>query len=113
MRRRDGDCWRDSDITLPRPERTAAADRGVSGTRGNRRNRSSVPLIPVPDAASVAAMRWLRDAAGIDAGPAAGAQLWGVCPRVARMLAGGRRGGVVTLIGDAADPYCHTFLDPE
>ncbi|MET7902814.1 hypothetical protein ABZS86_15600 [Streptomyces sp. NPDC005355] len=58
-------------------------------------------------------MRWLRDAAGIDAGPAAGAQLWGVCPRVARMLAGGRRGGVVTLIGDAADPYCHTFLDPE
>ncbi|MFC9123198.1 PLP-dependent cysteine synthase family protein [Streptomyces sp. NPDC057067] len=69
-------------------------------------------MIPVPDAASVAALRWLRTAAGIDAGPSTGTHFWGTCHLVARMREAGVRGSVVTLIGDTAEPYLTTHLDP-
>jgi cysteine synthase len=68
-------------------------------------------VIPVPDAASVAAMRWLADTAGIPAGPATGTNLWAVCHLVARMRASGLRGSVVTLLGDGPDLYQDTYLD--
>ncbi len=69
-------------------------------------------MIPVPDAASVAALRWLRAAAGIDAGPATATNMWGTCHLVARMSEAGMRGSVVTLVGDTAGPYLDTHLDP-
>ncbi|MFD0023267.1 pyridoxal-phosphate dependent enzyme [Streptomyces sp. NPDC058382] len=69
-------------------------------------------MIPVPDAASLAAVRWLRTAAGIEAGPATGTSLWGMCHLVARMREAGVRGSVVTVIGDGAGPYRNTHLDP-
>jgi cysteine synthase A len=68
-------------------------------------------VVPVPDAAAIAATRWLNDTAGIAAGPATGTSLWAVCHLVARMLAQGVRGSVVTLIGDGPDPYRDTHLD--
>ncbi|MEU1786556.1 pyridoxal-phosphate dependent enzyme [Streptomyces sparsogenes] len=70
-------------------------------------------VIPVPDAASIAALRWLHDTARVPAGPAAGTGLWGVCHLVARMREAGTRGSVVTLVGDHAEPYRNTHLDPE
>ncbi|NBE55307.1 PLP-dependent cysteine synthase family protein [Streptomyces boluensis] len=69
-------------------------------------------MIPVPDAASIAALRWLRTAAGIEAGPATGTNLWGVCHLAARMSEAGVHGSIVTVIGDTADPYLNTHLDP-
>ncbi|WP_369355192.1 PLP-dependent cysteine synthase family protein [Streptomyces sp. cg2] len=69
-------------------------------------------MIPVPDAASIAALRWLRTAAGIDAGPATGTNFWGTCHLVARMREAGASGSIVTLIGDTADPYRNTHLNP-
>ncbi|MER6046286.1 pyridoxal-phosphate dependent enzyme [Streptomyces sp. NPDC001793] len=69
-------------------------------------------MIPVPDAASIAALRWLRTAAGIEAGPATGTNFWGTCHLVARMREAGARGSIVTIIGDTADPYRNTHLDP-
>jgi cysteine synthase A len=69
-------------------------------------------VIPVPDAASIAAMRWLHTAAGIHAGPATGTSLWGVCHLAARMQGTGTEGSVVTLIGDDSEPYRTTHLDP-
>ncbi|MGI5347060.1 pyridoxal-phosphate dependent enzyme [Streptomyces sp. CA-250714] len=70
-------------------------------------------VIPVPDAASVAAMRRLHTEAGIEAGPATGTSLWGVCHLAARMRAAGSSGSVVALIGDSAEPYRETFLRAE
>ncbi|AGP51940.1 cysteine synthase [Streptomyces rapamycinicus NRRL 5491] len=70
-------------------------------------------MIPVPDAASIAALRWLRTVAGIEAGPAAGTNFWGMCYLVARMRRAGMRGSVVTIIGDGADPYRNTHLNTE
>lgn len=69
-------------------------------------------VIPVPDAASVAAMRWLSDTAGIQAGPATGTNLWGVCHLLNRMHTAGERGSIVTLIGDSNASYRHTHLNP-
>ncbi|MGP3975611.1 pyridoxal-phosphate dependent enzyme [Streptomyces sp. 8N114] len=70
-------------------------------------------VIPVPDAASVAAMRWLHTVPGIAAGPATGTNLWGVCHLAARMRTAGSSGSVVALIGDSAEPYRNTHLSPE
>lgn len=68
-------------------------------------------VVPVPDVAGVAAMRWLADTAGIQAGPATGTNLWAVCHLVARMRESGVRGSVVTLLGDGPDAYRDTYLD--
>ncbi|QTZ94670.1 PLP-dependent cysteine synthase family protein [Streptomyces auratus] len=70
-------------------------------------------MIPVPDAASIAALRWLRTAAGIEAGPATGTNFWGTCYLVAQMRQAGMQGSVVTIIGDVADPYRNTHLNTE
>ncbi|MFE5097869.1 pyridoxal-phosphate dependent enzyme [Streptomyces sp. NPDC056638] len=68
-------------------------------------------IIPVPDAASIAALRWLRTVAGVQGGPATGTNFWGTCHLVARMRDAGRRGSVVTIIGDTADAYRNTHLN--
>ncbi|MFB6715351.1 MULTISPECIES: PLP-dependent cysteine synthase family protein [unclassified Streptomyces] len=68
-------------------------------------------MIPVPDAASIAALRWLRTAAGIEAGPATGTNFWGTCHLVARMREAGTQGSIVTIIGDTADSYQNTHLN--
>ncbi|UED83100.1 pyridoxal-phosphate dependent enzyme [Streptomyces profundus] len=68
-------------------------------------------VLPVPDGASVAAMRWLDDRAGLAVGPAAGTGLWGACQLVRRMAEAGESGSVVTVAGDGAAPYRRTHLD--
>ncbi|MFI8851873.1 pyridoxal-phosphate dependent enzyme [Streptomyces sp. NPDC053499] len=69
-------------------------------------------VIPVPDAASIAAMRRLHSA-GIDAGPATGTALWGVCHLVGRMREAGKRGSVVLVLGDGAESYRDTYCSAE
>ena len=68
-------------------------------------------MIPVPDAASVAAARHLRDVTGRWAGGSTGTNLWGVWQMVARMLREGRSGSVVTLICDGGERYRHSYYD--
>src|SRR5690606_6807363 len=87
--------------------------------RGHRRPRiepSFVPdvidlMLPVPDAASIAAMRHLESVTGLCAGGSTGTNLWGVWQLIARMLADGTRGSVVTLICDGGDRYRHSYYD--
>lgn len=69
-------------------------------------------MIPVPDAASTAALWWLRAVAGVKAGPATGTNFWGTCHLAARMSEAGVRGSIVSVIGDTADPYLNTHLAP-
>lgn len=68
-------------------------------------------VVPVPDAASVAAMRHLEAFAGLAAGPSTGACLWAACHLVDRLRGQGARGSVVVLAGDAAGPYRSTHYD--
>ncbi|GAB2919500.1 pyridoxal-phosphate dependent enzyme [Streptomyces mayteni] len=72
-------------------------------------------VIPVPDAAGLAALRWLHTTAGIPAGPATGTTLWAACHLAARLHRAGTRGSVVAVMGDtAAEPTwpAAATLDP-
>jgi cysteine synthase len=68
-------------------------------------------MLPVPDAASIAAVRHLHETTGRFAGGSTGTNLWGVYTLVARMLAEGVRGSVVTLICDGGERYRHSYYD--
>ena len=67
--------------------------------------------MPVPDAASVAAMRHLATATGWSTGPSTGTNLWAALRLVDRMRAHGETGSVASLICDGADAYRSTYFD--
>ncbi|GIG63797.1 pyridoxal-phosphate dependent enzyme [Phytomonospora endophytica] len=69
-------------------------------------------VIPVPDGASVAAMRWCREASGVAVGPSTGANLWGVWELARIMRRDGVRGRITTVFADAGEQYADTFHDP-
>ncbi|MEV2276634.1 PLP-dependent cysteine synthase family protein [Nocardiopsis sp. NPDC049922] len=88
----------------------------IEGIGRPRMEPSFVPsvidlMMPVPDAASIAATRHLHDVTGLCAGGSTGTNLWGVWHLVARMLREGRRGSVVTLICDGGERYQHSYYD--
>jgi cysteine synthase len=68
-------------------------------------------MIGVPDAASVAAMRFLDERLGIRAGPSTGTNLYGALYLACEMHAAGEPGSVVSLMCDRADRYDTTFGD--
>lgn len=70
-------------------------------------------VLPVPDAASVAAARLLREVTGLPVGGSSGTNLWGAVELLARMRARGERGTVATLIADADDRHLRTYHDEE
>jgi cysteine synthase A len=70
-------------------------------------------VIPVPDAASVAAARQLREVTGLPVGGSSGTALWAALELVERMRARGETGTVVSLIGDAAERHLATCHDDE
>src|SRR5450830_243448 len=70
-------------------------------------------MIQVPDAASVAAMRHLRSHAGLHAGPSTGTNLWGVWQLVARMVADGEKGSIVSLMCDGGDRYSGNYYSDD
>jgi cysteine synthase len=94
----------------------ASAPGRIEGIGRPRVEPSFVPgvidlMLPVPDAASIAAARHLRETTGRFAGGSTGTNLWGVYTLVARMLAEGLRGSVVTLICDGGERYRHSYYD--
>ncbi|MFC4111818.1 PLP-dependent cysteine synthase family protein [Nonomuraea zeae] len=70
-------------------------------------------VIPVPDAASVAAARQLREVTGLPVGASSGTALWAALELVERMRARGETGTVVSLLGDAAERHLATCHDDE
>jgi cysteine synthase A len=90
----------------------------IEGIGRPRMEPSFVPavidhMIQVPDAASVAAMRHLRQHAGLHAGPSTGTNLWGAWQLIAQMIAEGQRGSVVTLMCDAGDRYAGNYYNAD
>ena len=70
-------------------------------------------MIQVPDAASIATMRLVRERTGRSVGGSTGTNVWGACLLIAEMLARGERGSVVTLICDGGDRYAGTYYSDE
>jgi cysteine synthase A len=68
-------------------------------------------MIPVPDAASIAAMRWGSAQLGRSVGGSTGTNLWGALQLVAELRAAGERGSVVTLLCDDGRRYTNTYYD--
>ncbi len=72
-------------------------------------------MIPVPDAASIAAMRHLASPSGLGrrAGPSTGTNLWGALTLVASMRAAGETGSIVTLLCDGGERYADTYYSDQ
>ena len=70
-------------------------------------------MIQVPDAASIATMRLVRDATGRSVGGSTGTNVWGAFVIVAEMLARGQHGSIVTLICDGGDRYAGTYYSDD
>ncbi|WP_308191994.1 PLP-dependent cysteine synthase family protein [Gordonia liuliyuniae] len=68
-------------------------------------------MIGVPDAASVAAARFLSNRLGRRVGGSTGTNFWGACVLLAEMVRHGRAGSVVTLLCDSGDRYDHTYFN--
>ncbi|TNC40990.1 PLP-dependent cysteine synthase family protein [Mumia zhuanghuii] len=70
-------------------------------------------MLCVPDAASIAAMRWCTRRLGRSVGGSTGTNLWGALTVIERMRRGGESGSVVTLLCDSGDRYTATYYDDE
>jgi cysteine synthase A len=66
-------------------------------------------MIQVPDAASIATMRLVRQRTGRSVGGSTGTNVWGAFVLAAEMLSRGERGSVVTLICDGGERYSGTY----
>lgn len=66
-------------------------------------------MLQVPDAASVAAMRWCSSVTGRLVGASTGTALWGALQLAAEMRSRGEQGSIVTLICDGGERYAHTY----
>ncbi len=102
--------WADHD-----PSATGPGSR-IEGIGRPRVEPSFVPgvvdrMIGVPDAASVAATRWLVRRTGWSAGPSTGTNLVGALHLAAELRAAGETASIVTLLCDRGDRYTDTCFD--
>lgn len=65
----------------------------------------------VPDAASIATMRWLSARMGRMVGASTGTNVWAALCLIERMRHAGEQGSVVTLLCDAGERYLSTYFD--
>jgi len=98
-----------SDVTTDRPSR-------IEGIGRMRVEKSFVggvidDMVHVPDAASIAAMRWLSDILGRRVGGSTGTNIWATLQLICEMRAAGETGSVVTLLCDGGERYGHTYYD--
>jgi cysteine synthase A len=101
--------------TGSRDVHTTGASR-IEGIGRNRVEPSFLPqivdhMVQVPDAASIAAMRFLAARTGFRGGASTGTNLWAAFGLIADMLHHGETGSVVSLLCDRGDRYRHTYYD--
>ncbi|HJQ07800.1 MAG TPA: PLP-dependent cysteine synthase family protein [Nocardioides sp.] len=68
-------------------------------------------MVRVPDAASIATMRWLSERLGRKVGPSTGTNVWAALGVMASMRSRGVEGSVVTLLCDAGERYLSSYYD--
>jgi cysteine synthase len=107
--------WAADDATDLADQLSGASSR-IEGIGRPRVEPSFVPsvvdrMISVPDAASIAAMRWCAELTGRPVGGSTGTNLWGALRLVAEMRDTDRTGSIVTLLCDAGERYAHTYYD--
>jgi len=68
-------------------------------------------MIKVPDAASIATMRFVSELTGRRVGGSTGTNVWGALTIAAEMQAAGEQGSTVTLICDHGERYSQTYYN--
>src|SRR5699024_7039284 len=68
-------------------------------------------MMKIPDAASIATIRWLEKRIGRKAGGSTGTNLWGALQVAERMRNAGETGSIVTLMCDGGERYLDTYYD--
>lgn len=106
-----------ADFHLSRDEgvRTARASR-IEGIGRPQPEKSFLPdivdrMIRVPDAASIAAMRYISRVLGRRCGGSTGTNIWGCLQLLREMRKEGCEGSLVTLLCDAGERYDDTYYD--
>ena len=105
------DAFQNKDNTV-----TCSTNSQVEGIGRPRVEPSFIPsviddMIKVPDAGSYAALRYLENVFGRKFGGSTGTNVYGALQIVARMLANGEQGSVVTLICDPGERYYDTYYN--
>jgi cysteine synthase len=103
--------WSNSD-----PDYTTGKGSRIEGIGRPRVEPSFMPAVidrmeQVPDAASVAAMRFLYEVSGLRAGGSTGTNLWASLALAAEMKDKGIGGSIVTLMCDSGDRYAATYYN--
>ncbi|HEY5807939.1 MAG TPA: PLP-dependent cysteine synthase family protein [Povalibacter sp.] len=70
-------------------------------------------MVKVPDALSLAAMRYVSKRLGRRVGGSTGTNFIGVLEIARRMQADSRRGSIVTILCDSGERYSHSYYNPE
>ncbi len=70
-------------------------------------------MVRVPDAASIAAMRWVSRLLGRPVGGSTGTNVWASLTLIEQMRAASESGSVVTLLCDGGDRYLNTYFNDE
>jgi cysteine synthase len=102
--------WCSGDATVTAP------GSGIEGIGRPRVEPSFLPsvidrMVQVPDARSIAAMRWVREVTGRDVGGSTGTNVAAAVQILAEMRDSGEQGSVVTLICDGGERYRGTYGD--
>jgi cysteine synthase A len=102
--------WSSGDDTVTAP------GSGIEGIGRPRVEPSFMPavidrMIQVPDARSIAAMRWVREVTGRDVGGSTGTNVAAAVQILTEMREAGEQGSVVTLICDGGERYRGTYGD--
>jgi cysteine synthase A len=105
------DAWCDDD-----PARTGSRGSRIEGIGRPRVEPSFVGevidrMVKVPDAASVATIRYVEGVLGRRVGGSTGTNLWAAFGIIAELVAAGVSGSVVTLLCDGGERYACTYYD--
>ncbi|USD67581.1 PLP-dependent cysteine synthase family protein [Vibrio sp. SCSIO 43136] len=106
------DYYKTGDATL-----TGELGSRIEGIGRPRVEPSFIPgvvdsMSTVPDAASVATIKWLEGIIGRKVGPSTGTNLWGVLKLASELQANGG-GSIVTLLCDSGERYLDTYHSPQ
>ncbi|MCC5576783.1 PLP-dependent cysteine synthase family protein [Microtetraspora sp. AC03309] len=102
---------------VAREEQMGAGSR-IEGIGRPRVEPSFMPAVidrmtQVPDALSIAAMRWIKEVTRLDVGGSTGTNVAAAVQIIKEMRAAGERGSVVTLICDGGERYRDTYGDDQ
>lgn len=70
-------------------------------------------MLQVPDAASIATMRWLETILGRKCGGSTGTNVYGALTLIAQMIKNNQSGSVVSMICDSGERYLNSYYDDE